>query len=116
MQYVFSMDEVLDLENQVEDLHRMCLHAVEHVIEHARYADFAIPEWVAPEIARSWERSDPHLYGRFDLRYDGTGPAKMLEYNADTPQPAGRGVRRAVVLAARTAIPTTTSGTPSTNG
>jgi glutathionylspermidine synthase len=85
VQYVFSMDEVLDLENQVEDLHRMCLHAVEHVIEHARYADFAIPEWVAPEIARSWERSDPHLFGRFDLRYDGTGPAKMLEYNADTP-------------------------------
>jgi glutathionylspermidine synthase len=25
------------------------------------------------------------VYGRFDLRYDGTGPAKMLEYNADTP-------------------------------
>jgi glutathionylspermidine synthase len=25
------------------------------------------------------------LYGRFDLAYDGTGPAKLLEYNADTP-------------------------------
>ena len=25
------------------------------------------------------------MYGRFDLRYDGGGPAKLLEYNADTP-------------------------------
>src|SRR6185437_14226074 len=24
-------------------------------------------------------------YGRFDLCYDGKGPAKLLEYNADTP-------------------------------
>ncbi|GAA3138181.1 glutathionylspermidine synthase family protein [Planomonospora alba] len=83
--YVLSMDEVLALEEQVEELHRMCLHAVEHVVAAGRYRDFAIPEWVAPEIARSWERRDPHLYGRFDLRYDGTGPAKLLEYNADTP-------------------------------
>lgn len=84
-QYVFSMEEVLDLERQVEELHRMCLSAVEHVVTHGRYADFAVPAWVAPEIAASWRRGDPHLFGRFDLRYDGTGPAKLLEYNADTP-------------------------------
>ena len=36
-------------------------------------------------VAASWRRSDPHVYGRFDLRYDGGGPAKLLEYNADTP-------------------------------
>src|SRR5262249_19455795 len=36
-------------------------------------------------IAASWKRADPSLYGRFDLRYDGQGPAKLLEYNADTP-------------------------------
>jgi len=83
--YVFSMDEVLSLEAQVEELHRMCLAAVDHVVTHERYADFALPAWVAPHLARSWERRDPHLYGRFDLRYDGTGPAKLLEYNADTP-------------------------------
>ncbi|GLW07913.1 putative glutathionylspermidine synthase [Microtetraspora sp. NBRC 13810] len=83
--YVFSMDEVLALEEQVEELHRMCLAAVEHVVRTGRYADFAIPAWVGPEIALSWERRDPHLFGRFDLRYDGAGPAKLLEYNADTP-------------------------------
>ncbi|MER7213516.1 MULTISPECIES: glutathionylspermidine synthase family protein [Streptosporangium] len=83
--YVFSMDEVLSLEAQVEELHRMCLHVVEHVVERGRYADFAVPEWAGQEIADSWRRGDPHLFGRFDLRYDGTGPAKLLEYNADTP-------------------------------
>ncbi|MGW4470799.1 glutathionylspermidine synthase family protein [Nonomuraea sp. NPDC004354] len=83
--YVFSMDQVLDLEAQVEELHRMCLAAVEHVIAERRFADFALPEWTWQEIAHSWERRDPHLYGRFDLRYDGVSPPKLLEYNADTP-------------------------------
>ncbi|GII87142.1 putative glutathionylspermidine synthase [Sphaerisporangium siamense] len=83
--YSFTMDEVLALESQAEELHGMCLEAVRHVIATGRYRDFAIPDWVAPEIEASWRRGDPHVYGRFDLRYDGTGPAKLLEYNADTP-------------------------------
>src|SRR5690606_36680524 len=33
----------------------------------------------------SWARGDKDLYGRFDLVYDGGGPAKLLEFNADTP-------------------------------
>lgn len=85
VEYVFTMDEVLDLENQVEELHRMCLAAVDHVVAEGRFADFAIPDWVAPAVAESWRRRDPHVFGRFDLRYDGRGPAKLLEYNADTP-------------------------------
>jgi glutathionylspermidine synthase len=85
VEYVFTMDEVLDLESQVEELHRMCLAAVEHVVAEGRFADFAIPDWVAPAVAESWRRRDPHVFGRFDLRYDGHGPAKLLEYNADTP-------------------------------
>jgi glutathionylspermidine synthase len=36
-------------------------------------------------VAASWRAAEPSLYGRFDLSYDGTGPAKLLEYNADTP-------------------------------
>jgi glutathionylspermidine synthase len=83
--YVFDMDEVLALEEVVEELHRMCLEAVEHVVTTGRYNVLGIPDWVAPLIEESWRRRDPHLYGRFDLRYDGTGPAKLLEYNADTP-------------------------------
>jgi glutathionylspermidine synthase len=83
--YVFEMDEILSMEADVEVLHSMCLDAVEQVVLTERYADFGIPEWVGPAIAESWRRSDPHVYGRFDLRYDGSGPAKLLEYNADTP-------------------------------
>ena len=45
----------------------------------------AIPEQYWNWIAASCKRGDPSLYGRFDLRYDGKGPAKLLEYNADTP-------------------------------
>ena len=85
VEYVFTMEEVLDLESQAEELHRMCLAAVDHVVAEGRFADFAIPDWAAPAVAESWRRRDPHVFGRFDLRYDGRGPAKLLEYNADTP-------------------------------
>jgi glutathionylspermidine synthase len=83
--YVFSMDEILSLEADVELLHSMCLEAVDTVVTSERYKDFGISEWVWPHIAESWRRHDPHIYGRFDLRYDGSGPAHLLEYNADTP-------------------------------
>ncbi|MDQ3402314.1 MAG: glutathionylspermidine synthase family protein [Actinomycetota bacterium] len=83
--YVFDMDEVLSIEADVELLHSMCLDAVDHVVLTERYRDFGIPEWVWPHIAESWKRHDPHIYGRFDLRYDSSAPAKLLEYNADTP-------------------------------
>ncbi|MFL6142787.1 MAG: glutathionylspermidine synthase family protein [Labedaea sp.] len=83
--YVLEMDEVLSVEADVELLHSMCLGAVDNVVITERYKDFGIPEWVWPAIAESWRRRDPYVYGRFDLRYDGSAPAKLLEYNADTP-------------------------------
>ena len=83
--YVFAMDEILALEADVELLHSMCLEAVDHVVTTERFRDFALPEWSWEAVAASWKRHDPHIYGRFDLRYDGRGPCKMLEYNADTP-------------------------------
>ncbi|GAB3211633.1 glutathionylspermidine synthase family protein [Marinactinospora thermotolerans] len=83
--YEFEMEEVLRLEAVVEELHRMCLEAVDHVVAEDRFAELGIPDWVAPSIRASWQRRDPHLYGRFDLVYDGSAPPKMLEYNADTP-------------------------------
>ena len=33
----------------------------------------------------AWNAEPPAVYGRFDLAYDGNGPPKLLEYNADTP-------------------------------
>lgn len=36
-------------------------------------------------IAESWRRREPSIYGRYDLAYDGSGPAKLLEAQVDTP-------------------------------
>ncbi|MEU2163903.1 glutathionylspermidine synthase family protein [Streptomyces chengbuensis] len=86
--YAFSLPEVEALEEVVEELHAMCLAAAAHIVEHDRFADLGITDpRLAGLVARSWQRRAelPSLYGRFDLRYDGAGPAKMLEYNADTP-------------------------------
>ncbi|MET7767621.1 glutathionylspermidine synthase family protein [Nocardia sp. NPDC005366] len=83
--YEFDMPEILALEADVELLHSMCLNAVEHVVLTERYRDFGLPEWTWEPIAESWRRGDPYVYGRFDLRYDARRPAKLLEYNADTP-------------------------------
>lgn len=66
----------------------MCLAAADHIVAEDRLADLGITDArVAAAVTESWHRRAelPSLYGRFDLRYDGTGPAKLLEYNADTP-------------------------------
>lgn len=85
--WAFSLEEI---ETRIEDpsaeLHAMCLHAVDKVVKSEELMSrLAIPEVARDAVAASWSRQDPHLYGRFDLAYDGQGPAKMLEYNADTP-------------------------------
>jgi len=46
---------------------------------------FEIPPALHEVVRRSWEARQPDLIGRFDLLYDGKEPAKLLEYNADTP-------------------------------
>ncbi|MFD6415115.1 glutathionylspermidine synthase family protein [Streptomyces sp. NPDC060194] len=87
--YVFSLPEVEALEEVVEELHAMCLAAAGHIVAEDRFADLGITDpRVAELVAEAWERRAelPSVYGRFDLRYDGRGgPAKLLEYNADTP-------------------------------
>lgn len=86
--YVFSLPEIEALEEVVEELHGMCLAAAAHIVERGRFADLGIDDpRVAAAVAESWHRRAelPSVYRRFDLRYDGTGPAKLLEYNADTP-------------------------------
>lgn len=87
--YAFTADEVTRLEAATNELHRLTLEGVEQVIRGRRYAELQIPEVAARPIELSWEANggagDPSLYGRLDLAYDGSGPPKLLEYNADTP-------------------------------
>jgi len=86
--YSFTLAEVDALEDVTAELHRMCLAAAEHIVAHDRFKDLGITDpRVIQAIRESWAAQPPTLYSRFDLRYDGPegGPAKLLEYNADTP-------------------------------
>jgi len=85
--YRFSLDEVEErIEGPSGELHAMCLDLVaEATASEALMHRLAIPDAQRDVIARSWAARAPSLYGRFDFSYDGTGPAKLLEYNADTP-------------------------------
>lgn len=83
--YELTRGEVDELEAAANALHGMCIEAAGWVIEKGWWNRLRIPEAAVPAILASWERDDFSLYGRFDLAYDGSGPPKLLEYNADTP-------------------------------
>jgi len=85
--YAFTLKQIEeDLEAPVAELESMCLAFVDKAVkDEAILKKLAIPEFAWPLIAESWTRGDRNLYGRFDLAYDGSGPAKLLEYNGDTP-------------------------------
>src|SRR5882724_11087135 len=83
--YRFTRAEIDDLEKATYALNEMCLKAVDHVIQNNLYQQFQIPAEHWPWVKTSWDRDEITLYGRFDLAFDGSGPPKLLEYNADTP-------------------------------
>jgi glutathionylspermidine synthase len=85
--YAFSLQEIEnDLEAPTGELAALCLEAAGRIVTDERHLKrLAIPEHAWDLILESWRRKDPSLYGRFDLAYEGTKPAKLLEYNADTP-------------------------------
>lgn len=83
--YTFNMEQIELIESATNDLHGMCLEAVQKVITDKLYKRLAIPEKAIPYIEYSWENETPAIYGRFDLAYDGEGRPKLYEYNADTP-------------------------------
>ncbi|SLN26183.1 Putative acid--amine ligase YgiC [Aquimixticola soesokkakensis] len=85
--YAFSLAQIEDdIEDPATQLHAMCREAVARIVTSEELLDrLAIPPAHRDLVAASWHREDPEIYGRFDLAYDGHGPAKLLEYNADTP-------------------------------
>jgi glutathionylspermidine synthase len=85
--YAFTLDEIeRDIEGASAELHALCLAFVARAVEDERIlASLRLPEHAWDVVRASWRRGDPSLYGRLDLSYGGTGPAKLLEYNADTP-------------------------------
>jgi glutathionylspermidine synthase len=83
--YEFTSEEVDVLEAATYELDRICLEAVQHIIDHDRFDEFLIPTEFRPYIRRSWDRDEHTIYGRFDLCYGGSHAPKLLEFNADTP-------------------------------
>lgn len=83
--YELSVEEVDVLELATEELHRICLEAVDTVIRSRNFEPFRIQPALWEVIEWSWENQRPGLYGRFDLGWDGISAPKMYEYNADTP-------------------------------
>lgn len=85
--YAFSLREIEeDIEPVAGELHAMCLALVDEVARDAALLkQLAIPAAQHDFVAESWRTRQPSLYGRFDLAYDGQSPAKLYEYNADTP-------------------------------
>ena len=83
--YELTAAEVDVLERAAGELHALCIEAADAVVRNGWWDRLGVPEAAVPTIARSWERDDFSIYGRFDLAFDGTAPPKLLEYNADTP-------------------------------
>lgn len=81
----FTLAQIETVEDAADELHRLCLDAVDWVVRNRRYEPFRLSAEAIALVENSWRRREPALYGRFDLAYDGAGPPKLLEYNADTP-------------------------------
>ncbi|MCK0115913.1 glutathionylspermidine synthase [Isoptericola sp. CG 20/1183] len=83
--YEFSMSEVEQLEAATDELYGMCREAAGEMVRRYSDTDLCLPSGSLALAQASLDRDDPSVYARFDLVYDGTGPAKMLEINGDTP-------------------------------
>src|SRR5271165_6707190 len=85
--YAFTLEEIeREIEGPTGEIDAMCLELVGRAVDDEEYLErLKIPENFWPFIADSWHDDQPSLYGRLDLAFTGHGPAKLLEYNADTP-------------------------------
>jgi glutathionylspermidine synthase len=85
--YAFTLDEIERcIEAPTAEIDAMCLELVAHAIDdESMLRRLKIPEAFWPLISESWHRDELSLYGRIDLSFSGRGPARLLEYNADTP-------------------------------
>ena len=85
--YALTLEEIeTGLEDPAQDLADMCRDLVADVVNSEELLEaLAIPPLFWDMVRDSWQRNEPSLYGRFDFAYDGHGPAKLYEYNADTP-------------------------------
>jgi len=83
--YVFTGAEVDVLEAATVEIEARCMEAAAYAVRHDLPGPLGIPAGAWPLVKASWQKREPSLSGRLDLRWDGNGSPKLLEYNADTP-------------------------------
>src|ERR1700737_4123475 len=85
--YAFELEEIERcIERATTEIDALCIELVNRAVDDERYLKrLKIPEAFWSFIAESWGRHGASLYGRLDLSFGAGGPAKLLEYNADTP-------------------------------
>ena len=85
--YRFSLAEVEEgIEEPSAEIEQMCFEVVARAVDDEEVlARLGIPPHFRDVVRNSWRNQERNLYGRFDFAFDGTGPAKLYEYNADTP-------------------------------
>jgi glutathionylspermidine synthase len=85
--YAFTLDQIeRQIERPTGEIDAMCLELAGRAIaDESILRRLKIPEAFWPLVSESWHNDEGSLYGRLDLAFDGSGPAKLLEYNADTP-------------------------------
>lgn len=84
--YQFSLAQIEAIEDATNEIHQMCLEVVDKVANSEELLEkFQIPRHCREFVRDSWLSNQPSLYSRLDFSFDGHGPAKLLENNADTP-------------------------------
>jgi glutathionylspermidine synthase len=83
--YEFDQAEIDLIEKATYECDKICLAAVQHIIDNDLWDRFLIPESHRDWIAKSWEEDEHTLYGRFDFCFRPGQRPMLLEYNADTP-------------------------------
>jgi len=85
--YQFTLAQIEeDLAGPAEEIEALCFQVVERAVnDEMVLCRLGIAENFWDYVADSWRHGEKNLYGRMDLSYKGEGPAKLLEYNADTP-------------------------------
>jgi glutathionylspermidine synthase len=83
--YELESSEIDELERATNAIYALALEAGQHAIDRNLLLRLGIPPRAESLIRRAWDAEPPSIYCRLDLAYDGRGPPKLLELNADTP-------------------------------
>ncbi|WP_294390392.1 glutathionylspermidine synthase family protein [uncultured Sphingomonas sp.] len=85
--YAFTPGQIEEIHGATEELYRLFVGAGDAIVHDPRLMErFRIPDAFHDAVRAAWHAEPAALnYGRFDLGYDGTGSAKLFEFNCDTP-------------------------------